>query len=64
MVETHDQSVILTRAETARLLKVSLQTLYNWTKAGLLSGYKIGNRTVYYRYDEVIDSLKKFNYKD
>lgn len=64
MVELNDHSVILTRAETARLLKVSLQTLYNWTKAGLLSGYKIGAKTVYYRYDEVIDSLKRFNYKD
>lgn len=59
-----DQSDILTRAETAKLLRVSLQTLYNWNKTGLLTAYKIGGKNVYYKYNEVLDALRKFNYND
>ena len=55
-------SPILTRQETARLLKVSLQTLYNWTRDGVLKAYKIGNRHVYYKSDEVLAALRQFKY--
>lgn len=56
-------SQILTRQETARLFKVSLQTLYNWTRDGILKAYKIGNRHVYYKVDEVMAALRQFTYK-
>ena len=48
----------LTRKETAELLKVSLVTLHNWSKNGILQAYKIGNR-VRYRKDEIEKSLIK-----
>jgi len=37
----------LSRAEVAKLLKISLPTLHIWTKLKLLQAYKIGNRVLY-----------------
>jgi len=37
----------LSRAEVAKLLKISLPTLHIWTKLKLLQSYKIGNRVLY-----------------
>lgn len=51
---------ILTREETANLLSISLPTLWNWTKKGILNSYGIGGR-IYYRKDEVMNSLIKIN---
>lgn len=48
----------LNRFEVVDLLKISLPTLSNWTKEGLLQSYRIGNR-VLYREDEVNSSLQK-----
>jgi len=41
----------LSRAETAKELKVSLQTLNELTKAGTLTCYRIGARVLYKRAD-------------
>ena len=41
-----------TREETARLLHVSLTTLFHWNNEGTLKNTKIGNR-VYYSKNEV-----------
>ncbi|MDF0719190.1 helix-turn-helix domain-containing protein [Kaistella sp. PBT33-4] len=46
-----------TREATAQKLKVSLSTLHNWSKSGILNHTKIGNR-VYYARSEVIAKLK------
>ncbi|GGF34424.1 helix-turn-helix domain-containing protein [Echinicola rosea] len=46
----------LTRQEAAKTLKVTLQTLHNWTNSGLLKSYSIGGR-VLYRTDEVEAAL-------
>lgn len=46
----------LTRGEVAELLKCDLSTLHNWTKAGKLIKYGIGNR-VYYKRQEIEASL-------
>jgi excisionase family DNA binding protein len=43
---------LLTRSETAELLKIDLSTLWNWTKSGKLSSYGMGNR-VYYKRSEI-----------
>lgn len=51
---------ILTREETAKLLSISLPTLWNWTKKNILKSYGIGSR-VYYKKDEVINSLIQIN---
>jgi hypothetical protein len=38
---------LLTRKETADKLKISLVTLNDWSKRGLLSSYLIGGRVLY-----------------
>jgi excisionase family DNA binding protein len=39
----------LTRKETAQLLGISLVTLNEWQKQGLVQGYRIGSRVRYKR---------------
>jgi len=51
---------LLTRQETAKMLKVSLSTLLNWSNAGIISSYRMGNR-VFYKQNEVMASLIKMN---
>ncbi len=53
-----DQSVLLSRIEVAKLLKITLPTLHDWTKLGWLQSYKIGNR-VLYKSEEVAKALHK-----
>ena len=48
----------ITRREVAKLFKISLVTVHDWTRKGLLSAYKIGNR-VYYKRAEVEGALTK-----
>jgi excisionase family DNA binding protein len=48
----------LNRFEVVKLLKISLPTLGNWTKQGILQSYRIGKR-VLYREDEVNSSLQQ-----
>lgn len=43
---------LLTRHETADLLRVSLVTLNDWTNKGILLSYRLGNR-VYYKRSEI-----------
>ena len=49
----------LTRKETAKLLKVSLVTLHNWNKSGVLKPHYIGNK-VLYKLDEVKQKVENF----
>ena len=48
----------LTRQETAKILQISLPTLSEWTKAGIIKGYHINSRVRYKRY-EIEDSLQE-----
>ena len=48
----------LSRIEVAKLLKISLPTLHEWTKLNLLKSYKIGNR-VLYKLSEVENALSE-----
>lgn len=52
------KSVLLSRQEVAKLLKITLPTLHDWTKLGWLQSYKIGNR-VLYKLEEVEKALTK-----
>ena len=52
------KATYLNRFEVADLLRISLPTLANWTKEGILQSYRIGKR-VLYRVDEVNSSLQK-----
>ena len=51
---------LLTREETAKYLKISLSTLWHWSKKEILPSYGIGNR-VYYKRSEVESSLIRIN---
>ena len=50
---------LLTRQETADLLKVSLTTLWQWNNKGVLNAYGLGNR-VYYKRSEVQNRVVRF----
>lgn len=53
---------LITREQTAKLLGVSLVTIYNWTKANILTAYRVGNK-VRFKENEVLSSLKQINSK-
>ena len=52
----------LTTKETESILKISNVTRWNWTNAGILKSYKIGNR-LRYRKDEVLAAVLKIESK-
>jgi excisionase family DNA binding protein len=45
--QTSKPSEYLTRKEVARLLRVSLPTIHEWTSSGFLISHKIGNRVLF-----------------
>lgn len=47
---------LLTRKDTAKLLCISLPTLHEWTKSGIVKAHRIGNR-VLFKQDEVHQAL-------
>ena len=49
---------LLTRKNTAKFLCISLPTLHEWTKSGIVKAHRIGNR-VLYKQDEVHQALKQ-----
>lgn len=53
---TPAQPQFLTRKQTAQKLGVSLPTLNEWTKTGLVQGYRIASR-VRYKEDEIAAAL-------
>lgn len=50
----------MTRIKTAEFLGLSLPTIWQYTKSGILTGYRIGSR-VRYKRDEVEIALKKIS---
>jgi excisionase family DNA binding protein len=55
---TTEQTELLTRNEVCDLLHITLPTLHNWTKEGLITGYRIGTR-IRYKRAEVLATLNK-----
>jgi excisionase family DNA binding protein len=51
-------SEYITRQETAKILGISLVTLNEWSKTGIITSYRIGTRVRYKRH-EVEESLSK-----
>ncbi len=49
---------LMTRIETAKFFKVSLTTLWQWNKKGVLNAHGVGNR-VYYKRSEIEQRLVK-----
>ena len=56
----NEDEIILSRLETAKLLKINLTSLWKHTKSGKLKSYGIGNR-VFYKKNEVLTSLPRIN---
>ena len=56
--DNQEPETLLTRQETADMLKITLPTLNNWTKAGVLTASYLG-RKVYYNKQDIINSLNK-----
>jgi len=50
----------ITRKETAKILGISLPTLNDWSKRGIIQSYRIASRVRYNR-AEVINSINKVN---
>ena len=46
----------LSRKETANFFGVSLVTIHSWVNEGLISSYKMGNRT-YFRRSDLVERL-------
>lgn len=53
---TPPEEKLLTRSETAQLLGVTLPTIYDWTKKGVLTAYRIGN-CIRYKHAEIMLTL-------
>ena len=58
--QNDENDQLLTREETAKLLSISLVTLWTWTKEDLIPAYRIGNK-VRYKKSEILKSLVKKN---
>jgi excisionase family DNA binding protein len=58
---SQDQVKFLTRIEASRLLQISLPTLNDYTKRGVISSYRIGSN-VRYKLSDLENALKERNY--
>lgn len=61
-LKTNEQKplTLLSRKETAKLLCISLPTLHEWTKTGIVKAHRIGNR-ILYKLTEVSEALNEIN---
>ncbi len=57
------ESNYLSRKETSKLLKVSLVTLNNWANTGVLTPFRVGNKRILYKREDVEKALLKINQK-
>jgi excisionase family DNA binding protein len=51
---------LMTREETAEFLKISLSTLWHWSRKGIIPSYGMGNR-VFYKRSDVENCLVKLS---
>ncbi len=58
LIQRPDQSQFLTRQETAQLLSISLPTLHDYTKRGIIIANRLGSK-VRYRRNDVESALIK-----
>ena len=59
-LQNNNNDILLTRQETAEMLSISLVSLWDWQRKGILPAYRIGNK-VRYKKSEVLNSLKQMN---
>jgi excisionase family DNA binding protein len=56
----NNDEIYLTRQETAKLLSVSLVTIWDWTKKDVIPAFRIGSK-IRYKKSDVLNSLSKKN---
>lgn len=59
-IQNSDNDLLLTREETAKMLSISLVSLWEWTRKDIIPAYRIGGK-VRYKKSEVLKSLIKKN---
>jgi len=57
-LKPQEAEVFLTRNEVSDILRISLSTLYNYTKLRILKSYRLGSR-VLYKKSEVLKFMEK-----
>jgi len=59
------KTVYFSRVEVAEMLKISLPTLNEWSKLGILQSYRIGNRILYksQEVEESLSTVKNLKYR-
>jgi predicted site-specific integrase-resolvase len=58
--QNSDEDQILTREEAAKMLTVSIVTLWSWDKKDILQTYRIGNK-IRYKKSDLLNALTKKN---
>jgi excisionase family DNA binding protein len=59
-LEPKESEVWISRVEASKLMQISLVTIHNWSKDGILRAYRIGNR-VRFRHSEIEQTLLNSN---
>lgn len=59
-LKPQDEEVLLTREEVAEILRISIPTLYSYTRQGILKTYRLDSR-VLYKKSEVLHFFDKKN---
>lgn len=59
---TTEQAEYLTKNQVAELLKVSNVTVWQWSRKGILTSYRIGNKVRFLK-SEVMTSAKAIQYR-
>jgi len=54
------EEYFLTRQETAKFFNISLYTVHDWMRKGIIRHYKAGNKT-YFKKSELIEVLNSSN---
>lgn len=58
--QTNNDQELLTREEAAKLLSISLVTLWKYTKEDIIPAYRIGTK-IRYKKSEILSALKQMN---
>lgn len=59
-MQTNNPDTLLTPEETAKMLSISLVTLWSWRKKDIIQGHRIGNK-VRYKKSEILLALQQMN---